>query len=74
MAVGNKNAGAKRSVGEGETRISRKRRKTKADEETSIQTQIQESEKPWTHDPDQVFRFLDLPGGQPNSSHALKFK
>ncbi|KAF1834066.1 hypothetical protein BDW02DRAFT_569464 [Decorospora gaudefroyi] len=54
---GNKTAGTKRAAGNSESRLPQKRQKTK-----DIPEPAKQPEHPWAVDPDQVFRFTDLPG------------
>lgn len=56
----------KRVIGDSNSEPPKKRRKAQAaaTEDTIIPEADKVTNAPWVIDPDQVFRFLDLPGGQ----------
>ncbi|KAF1942128.1 hypothetical protein EJ02DRAFT_454492 [Clathrospora elynae] len=71
-AVGSKSSGTKRPASGAEVKFSRKRQKTKAKANTKdMPEQAQKPEKPWAVDPDQIFRFMDLPGELRNQIYEM---
>ncbi|KAI4697106.1 uncharacterized protein J4E84_000231 [Alternaria hordeiaustralica] len=68
-----KSAGMKRAIGNSNSEPPKKRRKAQAaaTEDTIIPEADKVTNAPWVIDPDQVFRFLDLPGELRNRIYGM---